>query len=313
MTHEDVVPALAMGLLFTVAILLALAVVPFYVQTGVQAFENPEDPTNIVIWVVFILVFTAVILLLAWLDKDKLIQAIVLGAVFLTMLYVLIPILTILVNFTVGAIVGTGIAVVILVALVKHPEWYVVNTSGIMMAAGAAALFGISLTPGLVIVMMVALAAYDAIAVYRTKHMVSLADSALTLHLPIMLVVPRTWRYSFLEEGGVQEKIERGEEREAMFMGLGDVVIPAILVVSAAAFPPAAAVGAFGALSPLVVALVTMVGALVGLAGLMVLIQTGKAQAGLPLLNGGSIAAYVIGLQWVYGVWPTFGFLSGLL
>lgn len=308
MSRENVVSAVAMGTLFTVAILLALAVVPFYVQTGVQAFEDPEDPANIVIWVVFILAFTGLILFLAWRNLEKLIQWIILGAVFLTMLYVLVPVLSVLVHPILGGIAGGAIGVVLLAALAKHPEWWVVDITGVLMAAGAAALFGISLTPGLVLVMMVALAIYDAIAVYRTKHMVSLADTALTQHLPIMLVVPKTLDYSFLEEGGIEEQAETGEEREAMFMGLGDVVIPAILVVSGAAFPPAVA-GIFGAASAVALAFVTLAGALVGLTGLMILIQTGHAQAGLPLLNGGSILAYIVGLQWIYGTWPVFTFL----
>lgn len=310
MDASEVVPAVGMGLLFTVSILLALAVVPAFVAEEVRAFEDPEDPVNVGVWVGFILVFTGVILFLAWKGKEWMIQAIVLGAVFLTMIYVFWPLLSQLTgSLVVAAVGGVGAAAVLLYALWKHPEWWVVDTAGVVMAAGVAAIFGISLVPGLVILLLVALAVYDAIAVYRTKHMVSLADSALTLHLPIMLVVPRTRDYSFLDEGGITEKVERGEERDAMFMGLGDVIVPAILVVSGLAFPPAGA-GAFGAQSALVVAFVTLLGALLGLVGLMVLIQTGRAQAGLPLLNGGAIAAYVVALQWVYGAWPAFSFLG---
>lgn len=311
MDTSEVVPAVGMGLLFTVSILLALAVVPAFVAEEVRAFEDPEDPVNVGVWVGFILVFTGVILFLAWKGKEWMIQAIVLGAVFLTMIYVFWPLLSQATgSLVVAAAGGVGAAAVLLYALIKHPEWWVVDAAGVVMAAGVAAIFGISLVPGLVILLLIALAVYDAIAVYRTKHMVSLADSALTLHLPIMLVVPRTRGYSFLDEGGISEKVERGEERDAMFMGLGDVIVPAILVVSGFAFPPAGVVGAFGVQSALVVAFVTLVGALLGLVGLMILIQTGRAQAGLPLLNGGAILAYVVALQWVYGAWPAFSFLG---
>jgi presenilin-like A22 family membrane protease len=51
----------------------------------------------------------------------------------------------------------------------------------------------------------------------------------------------------------------------------------------------------------LVVALGTLVGALVGFAMLMRFVLKGKPQAGLPLLNGGAIAGYVLSYVLVYG------------
>jgi len=71
-------------------------------------------------------------------------------------------------------------------------------------------------------------------------------------------------------------------------------VIPAVLVASAATFSPAAGFGlpAVGLNLP---ALAAMVGTLCGLLVLLRWVFRGRAHAGLPLLNGGAIAGYLLG------------------
>jgi presenilin-like A22 family membrane protease len=53
-------------------------------------------------------------------------------------------------------------------------------------------------------------------------------------------------------------------------------------------------VSAFGIPAPLP-ALTAMVGTLAGLVALLWLVTRGRAHAGLPLLNGGAIAGYLLG------------------
>jgi presenilin-like A22 family membrane protease len=72
-----------------------------------------------------------------------------------------------------------------------------------------------------------------------------------------------------------------------MFMGLGDIIFPGMLVLSAMQW-----------LDPSVafeVAMCTLVGGLLGYLALMTYVARGKAQAGLPLLNGGAILGYLVG------------------
>ena len=99
-----------------------------------------------------------------------------------------------------------------------------------------------------------------------------------------------------LEENCVEPKtavellpllFKRELEGHSMFMGLGDVIFPGMLVLSAMQW-----------LDPSVafqVAMSTLVGGLLGYLALMTYVARGKAQAGLPLLNGGAILGYVIG------------------
>jgi presenilin-like A22 family membrane protease len=154
-------------------------------------------------------------------------------------------------------------------------------------------MLGISLSIFLVIVLLVGLAVYDAISVYKTKHMIDLADVVVDLKLPVMLVIPKKSGYSMVRETkSLKEKLQAGEEREAFFMGLGDIVMPGILVTSA--FYNIASGG-------LIVALSVMLGTLVGFGVLVVFLVKGRAQAGLPFLCSGAILGYLISSYLLFG------------
>ncbi len=70
--------------------------------------------------------------------------------------------------------------------------------------------------------------------------------------------------------------------------------MPTILVASAAVFVGAPSLGVAG-LALNLPALAALVGTHVGLAGLLWLVAKGRPHAGLPLLNGGAIAGYLVG------------------
>ena len=67
---------------------------------------------------------------------------------------------------------------------------------------------------------------------------------------------------------------EKLEKREAFFMGLGDAVIPTVLVISANTFLNAPMFGLIN-----IPALGAAIGTLVGYVGLMLLVLKGKPQA----------------------------------
>ncbi|MFI5413532.1 MAG: presenilin family intramembrane aspartyl protease, partial [Candidatus Lutacidiplasmatales archaeon] len=83
------------------------------------------------------------------------------------------------------------------------------------------------------------------------------------------------------------------EERQALFMGLGDVVIPGTLIVSAFIWLPTSP-GVLGVGANLWAALGALAGSLVGYGLLMRLVLRGNPQAGLPLLNGGALVGYAL-------------------
>lgn len=285
----DYIATAALFVLFVVNIALAVAFAKPFADAGLQAFEDPDDSTNSIGYIGLLLAFTFVILWIAKKGKKWMIQVIILGAVGSTMVYLVPPFATMIgigagLAWTLGVLVGIACAI----GLWKYPEWWVIDSVGVLVAAGAASLFGISLNVLPVIVLLVGLAIYDAIAVYRTKHMLALADTVMDLRLPILLVIPKSRGYSFLKEQAQFKKADEtdGEsERDALFMGLGDLVMPTILVVSALQFgwPAWSAWGA-------------ALGTLWGFLMLMATVLKGKPQAGLPLLNGGAIGGFLLGL-----------------
>ena len=229
---------------------------------------------------------TITILLIAKFWKKQFIQVIILGSVGYTSFFVFYTLSSLVVTGNLSILFSVIAAAILVLALVKYPEWYVIDLCGIIIGVGSIGLFGISLSVFLVIVLLIGLAIYDAISVYKTKHMIDLADAVMDLKLPVLLVVPKTRKYSLLAETkGLKEKLEAKEEREAFFLGLGDIVMPGILV--AASFHSIPDNG-------LLIALSVMIGTLIGFAALMLLVTKGKPQAGLPFLCTGAILGYVV-------------------
>jgi len=233
-----------------------------------------------------LIVFTAAILIIAKYGKTRIIQAIFLGSTGLLGVYVFYPLLAFVlpVEWSIGIAVALNSIIVAL--LFKYPEWYVVDISGIITAIGAVAMLGISLAVLMVIVLLIAMAAYDAISVYKTKHMIDLADTLIELKLPILFVIPKTLDYSLVKESKtLKEKLKDGEKRDAFFMGVGDIVIPGILAVAAFYNIPE---------HGFLIGLSVIAGTLVGFTALMAFVIKGKPQAGLPFLCPGAILGYVI-------------------
>jgi presenilin-like A22 family membrane protease len=296
---SEIFPVILLGGLFVLIHGLALLVIAPFVEAGIQpAFEDPDNPINIIFIFVILLVFTLIILLIAKFWKKQLIQVIILGAIGYTAAYLMYPLFTLVIpqtasaRFELSAALAIIFAIILIYVLYKYPEWYVIDICGIIVGAGAIAIFGISLGVLLVIIFLIALAIYDAISVYKTKHMVDLADTVMDLKLPVLLVIPKIRHYSLIKETkSLKEKLKDDEERDAFFMGLGDVVMPGILVATV-----------YNNIEGgLPIALSIIIGTLVGFAFLMTFVMKGKPQAGLPLLCGGAIAGYLISSLVLFG------------
>ncbi len=286
-----VFPIFLMGSLFVIIHLLSMLITRPFEAADLDVFENPNDLTNLLIFFVIILVVTLIILLIAKYWKKQFIQVIILGSIGYIAIFVFYPLLSFVVSETLSLVLSTIASAILILVLIKYPEWYVIDISGIIVGVGAIGIFGISLSIFLVIVLLIGLAIYDAISVYKTKHMIDLADAVMELKLPVMLVVPKTKKYSLIKEKeGLKEKLESGEKREAFFLGLGDIVMPGILVVSTFSYN----IAQNGLLMAFLIALSVMIGTLIGFAVLMSVVIKGKPQAGLPYLCSGAILGYVI-------------------
>ncbi len=317
--RPEYAPVVAMAVLLVASQAVAIALSPLFQSSGFQAFPNPSDVTNTAIYIILILVFTAVILGLVRYRRQNLAKYVIMASIFVTLAFLL------LLPLYYGLYYGTGqnqdpnfqnvladvatllsfaVAAVLVYLLVKFPEWYVVDTIGFVTAAGVTAILGISFGLLPAILLLIALAVYDAWAVYRTKHMITLADELTSQRLPILLVIPKKAGYSFREQKSLKAQVASGEEREAMFIGLGDLIIPGIMSVSAFTFlnDPTLLGRSLGPVAPfMTVAVGTIIGSLVGFFVLMRYVLKGNPQAGLPLLNGGALLGFLATSLLVYG------------
>lgn len=260
---------LGMAVLLVLTQVIAVLLAAPFAASGIKAFQDPESMWNTVYFIILIIGFTALILLVLKFGGDKLVQFIMLAAVAVTMYYVMAVLLP-------YGYVPIVITIALTVLLYIYPEWYILDATGLVIGGGAAAMFGISLDILPVILLMILLAIYDAISVYKTKHMVSLAESIVDMRLPILFVLPRKRNFSI---------VKNSDMGEAFFMGLGDAIIPSMLVVSAFVNYTSAAPALGAAL-----------GTLAGYAVLSRIAGRGKPHAGLPFLNSGAIIGFVIGL-----------------
>ncbi len=291
----DILPLSIMAGLFVIVDLLAFSVAGPFKAAEIVAFENPSDPFNIVYFFVVLLVFTSIVLLIIKLRKKQAIRIIFLAATSLLSFYVFYPLISIFITISwVSLLISLAATTILIIALLKKPEWYVINVIAILTGVGAIAMMGISLDIWIIIVLLIAMAVYDALSVYKTKHMIDLADNVVDLKLPVMFVIPKRRGYSLLkEQKSLKEKIKNKEKREAYFLGVGDVVFPGILAV--AAFHNLANNG-------LAIALSVLAGTLVGFIALMTYVIKGKPQAGLPFLCSGAIIGYLVGAYLIFGI-----------
>ncbi len=202
MDTKNLIPLLTMPFLLLAvefgAILLSLPVQ----ASGIVAFQDPDSVANPVIFIAILLVFTALLLVLISYDMKKVITAVIGISIFLTFVYIFMA----LVYGSMGETDTATVVVLVLsilatLLLYKYPEWYVIDGLGILIGAGVASIFGVSLEVIPVLILLVLLAVYDAISVYKTKHMITLAEGVIDQKTPILFVIPKRKNYSFIKEG----------------------------------------------------------------------------------------------------------------
>jgi presenilin-like A22 family membrane protease len=271
------------GLILIVQVLSLLLSTPMETN-NMQAFEDPTQVSNSIYYIIMILAFTLVVLIAIKKNMKWIISLFIYLAILSTLYYVFFALFTLIPSLAgfediLSVLISTGLTVL----LYRYPEWYIIDILGVCIAGGVSALIGISLSVIPVVVLLILLAVYDAISVYKTKHMITMAEGIMDLKLPILFIIPKHPGYSF-----IKETFKEGEKREAFFMGLGDAVMPTLLVVSANVF-----IGNGGISYPVIGA---MLGTLAGHILLSIVVMKGNPQAGLPFLNTGAILGFFAGV-----------------
>ncbi|MFW5974085.1 MAG: presenilin family intramembrane aspartyl protease PSH [Natrialbaceae archaeon] len=385
--RRTLLASLAIVGIFLAVQLGAVALVEPFERGGLQGVENTDDPSLSILYVGAILVATLFMLAAIRYGGESILRLIIIFAGVYISYFVfaaLVPASGSVSGIPVETLVAVVGALGLGATLYLYPEWYVIDAAGVVMGIGAAGLFGITFGILPALVLLTVLAVYDAISVYGTEHMLTLASGVMDMRVPVVFVVPLSLSYSFLDaekpesvDGGGEddtddegdngadadgeskagadaddvngetggenpeiptspeeidvetlgtltpEQVEKiddellaeadlgeeeldeldeqtreavtGGERDAMFIGLGDAVMPTILVASAAFFLDVGPTLSLFGISASLPVLGAMAGTILGLVVLLWLVQKGRAHAGLPLLNGGAIGGYLLG------------------
>ncbi len=164
--------------------------------------------------------------------------------------------------------------------LFRKPNWIVVNVTGLIMSIGIAAIWSLFLGLYFAIALLILMAVYDYISVFKTKHMVTLAKVALDQNIPMLFVMPESKDFDMTN-------LKIGEEsgdNKAVLLGFGDVAIPSVLVVSSAVY---------GSGISILFLLLPLFGGIAGMVYLMFFMKRRPAP-GLPAINSGVLAGFAI-------------------
>jgi len=114
----------------------------------------------------------------------------------------------------------------IVILLIKKPSVILHNAAMILAMAGMGSALGMQITPQSIAVLFLAFAIYDFIAVYKTKHMVKMAEAMIENKSIVGFVIPH--KVSDLSANLKGTKIKG----RFMVLGGGDVIFPLIFAVS---------------------------------------------------------------------------------
>lgn len=287
MNVKSALPYLLMASMFVIinglALLFVNALRPVASSPSVAAFSDPSNPWDVVYLLGTMLAFTGIILYIKKHRKHniKLFSNIFLLLTVFVMINFLYLLYSLFLPFGLALILTGASQMCFSILLLKYPEWYIIDAVGVMVAVYSATLMGISLSTFLVIALLGIVAVYDAISVYKTKHMISLADVVINSKTPLILFFPKVRGFSLMKE--TNQQIGEGGKRRVFYIGLGDFMFPTILATSA-----------FYLLDNLWISASVLLGTLLGFSVLMRFVLKGKTQAGLPFLCSGAVLGYII-------------------
>ncbi len=277
-----------------------------------------SSPVNALFYIVYIVVFSVVLLLIFKVYKGKKLFVVFEGAIVLLSSFIVFSIIVaVLAGSAQSGIFGSGSIWYFLAALIPAIALVVAknrmprlrNTTAIIASAGVGVALGLSFSFPLALVFMALLGVYDFIAVFITKHMIALGDMAVQNNLSFLIMVRETKAVpmSYLtpkeqkeyaknkpaleKQGGLVDKLTR--ENMALMpamtaLGTGDLAVPLML-----------AVAAYKVNLNFVLSFVVVFGSVLGLMlNMLVLRRYKKALPAIPLL----LAGIVIALLAYYGL-----------
>ncbi|WP_297215763.1 presenilin family intramembrane aspartyl protease PSH [Thermoplasma sp.] len=261
------------------AILLAVAI--YNSEPSSYAHRSPTYGIGYVfIYIIAAFLFSFVIIYLGRKRRLRIFRVIYSIVVAYVIFYVFLILLSIfLYNVYVIFAASIAIAMIFFYLMLFRNEWYITDSAGFFLSVGISSIWGITFGVWAAVAFLVAFEIYDYIAVYKTKHMISLARYAVDSDLPMLFVLPENRGFSMR---GLT--FDNRGEGNVLMIGFGDIALPSIMVVSSAIY---------GIAHILFFTLLPLVGGLVGMA-VLYFWNRDRPAPGLPYINTGTIVGFLI-------------------
>jgi presenilin-like A22 family membrane protease len=257
---------------FSIYLSIGMAVRLFVRAETLPAISSAE---NISAWqfILSFLVATLILFLLLkyvkkpWLMKGLFYLAILEGLWFFTLAYLDWP----------NNLYFVGI--VILLWLI-YKNVFIHDLIIILAISAIAVIFGTNIAPSTGILILLFLAVYDYLAVYKTTHMVQMFKGMAESKVYFTLIIPQIFKDLFKKLEFVSPNVD------FMFLGTGDIAIPAIFIISCLQVN-------------LLTSLITAFGSIFGFILLYIVFITQKEKQpmpGLPLIVMGTFIGYLVAM-----------------
>jgi presenilin-like A22 family membrane protease len=194
--------------------------------------SNAEDPANALFFIAYILVGAVVMIALIRTFRifPLIFRLMEFGLIASSSSIVFYSFLRLVADYDASTL--AAIAVALLFAAAKAFRPGLKNAAAVMATAGVGVIFGVSLGLVPLILFLVLLSIYDYLSVFKTKHMVEMADFVVSKNMAFTV----TARAPPQKPGGKEQRID---------LGTGDMIAPIMLEVSALTISPVATLFAF--------------------------------------------------------------------
>ncbi len=135
------------------------------------------------------------------------------------------------VGFSLGEPIGIAAAVLMITARFLKPTVIVQNIVLMIALAGVSAQLAMFFNTNTLILVLIVASVYDYIAVFKTKHMVSMFTGMMEKGVTLAVIVPDKGKFTDPVDTSLMRKKGETETRHVL-IGSGDIAFPSILAVS---------------------------------------------------------------------------------
>ncbi len=264
-----------------------------YLLNGIEPSSSSGNPSNgfglVLYYIIAVVLMSAVIVYFSKKHKIGILKYLFVGSMVLIIFLVTSILAAFLpINIYEYYAISFAVPLLFLYALLFKNHWLVSDAAGLITSAGLAAFWGIDVGVYAALTLLALFAIYDYIAVYKTKHMLTIAEASANSSIPLFFIIPKKANFKFQGLDLHKEEDEKKEKSDVLILGFGDIALPNVLVVSSYLY---------GGVNWFYFALFPLIGGIIGMTLLFLYVK--RPAPGLPLINGGVMLGFAFAFFFV--------------